>query len=142
MAAGYGWMNSLQRSEGSVARSMGERLEVWRELVDRCGRKPTRKRVHALRVVTLRLQAELEIDLAELPEASHQAQVILRFNKLGEKLRKVLGPVRELDVWIGKLEGLQGSLTDHAGYVPESAQTVTRQIEKLQSRFKARRRRL
>ena len=134
-------MNSGNRSDGSLASSMRERLEGWRKLVDRCGRKPTRKRVHALRVVTLRLQAELEIDLAELPEASHQAQAILRFNKLGEKLRKVLGPVRELDVWVGKLEGLRGSLTQHAGYIPESAQATTRQIEKLESRFKARRRR-
>jgi CHAD domain-containing protein len=124
-----------------VAGSVLERLEVWRQLVDRCGRKPTRKRVHALRVVTLRLQAELEIDLAELPQASHQAQAILRFNRLGEKLRKALGPVRELDVWDGKLDGLRGSLTEHAGYVPESAQAITRQIEKLESRFKLRRRR-
>lgn len=118
---------------------MRERLDVWRQLVDRCGRKPTRKRVHALRVVTLRLQAELEIDLAELPRATHAAQAILRFNKLGEKLRKALGPVRELDVWIGKLEGLRGSLTQHAGYVPASAQAVTHQIERLESRVEARR---
>lgn len=120
---------------------MQERLEEWIKLVDLCRQKPKRKSVHGLRVVTLRLQAELDFELTELPKASHQARAIMKFNKLGEKLRKVLGPVRELDVWVDKLEGLRGALTEHAGYVPESAQECTRQIEKLESRIGKRRRR-
>ena len=70
-------------------------------MVDRCGRKPTRKRVHALRVVTLRMQAEVEHELSELPCASHEAQAMVHFGKLAAKLRDALAPVRELDVWIG-----------------------------------------
>lgn len=121
---------------------MHDRLGEWRQLVDRCGRKPTRKRVHALRVVTLRLQAQLEFDLSELPRASHQAQAILRFGKQGEKLRKALGPVRELDVWVGKLQGLRASLAETAGYVPQSTHECIRQIERLELRLKERRKRL
>lgn len=135
-------MNSSKRSNGAVFTTMRDRLGEWRQLVDRCGRKPTRKRVHALRVVTLRLQAQLEFDLSELPRASHQAQAILRFGKQGEKLRKVLGPVRELDVWVGKLQGLQASLAESAGYVPRSTHACIRQIERLESRLKERRKRL
>ncbi|MGB7549792.1 MAG: hypothetical protein WBM14_18800, partial [Terracidiphilus sp.] len=35
-------------------------VEAWRQLLAECGRKPGRKRVHELRVATLRLQAEVE----------------------------------------------------------------------------------
>src|ERR1700719_1045519 len=117
MNEGYGLMNSGKRMGKSASVTTHERLEEWVKLAGRCGRKPTRKRVHALRVVTLRLQAELEMDLAEIPRASHQAQAILKFNKQGERLRKVLGPVREVDVWIAKLQGLRSSLAETAGYV-------------------------
>jgi CHAD domain-containing protein len=121
---------------------MHERLEEWVKLAGRCRRKPTRKRVHALRVVTLRLQAELEIDLAEIPRASHQAQAILNFNKQGERLRRVLGPVREVDVWIAKLQGLRASIAETAGYIPRSSHDSARQIQRLESRLKERRIRL
>lgn len=121
---------------------MHDRLGEWRRLIDRCERKPTRKRVHALRVVTLRLQAELEIDLAELPRASHQAQAILDFSKQGEKLRKALGPVREIDVWIGKLQGLRASLAESGGYVPRSTRECVRQIGQFEARLRQDRRRL
>jgi len=117
-----------------------DRVAAWRELLDECGRKPTRKRVHALRVVTLRIQAELEYQVADLPHASHQVQATLRFGKLAEKLRGVLAPVRELDVWIGKLQRLRASLIQGTGYVPRSTHECIRQIGKLEDRLKKRRR--
>src|SRR5215469_11877094 len=111
-------MNSLQTTAGMYSLTLRDRVDAWRELLDECGRKPTRKRVHALRVVTLRIQAELEHEVAELPHASHQAQAMLRFGKLAEKLREVLAPVREFDVWIGKLQRVRVSLDRTSGYVP------------------------
>jgi hypothetical protein len=66
---------------------------AWRKLVKRCGKKPTRKRAHALRVVTLRIQAEVENKVVDLPHASHPAQAMLRFGKLAEKLRAALRSV-------------------------------------------------
>jgi CHAD domain-containing protein len=128
-------MNNRKRLEGAAATTMRDRLGVWRELLDLCGRKATRKRVHALRVVTLRMQAELESDLAELPRASHQAQAILRFSKQAEKLRQALSPVRELDVWIGKLRGLRASLSETGVYVPRSMQESIRGIDRLEARL-------
>lgn len=133
-------MNSPKGSNGAGSVEIEDRLGEWRQLLDRCQRKPTRKRVHALRVVTLRLQAELEIDREELPSASHKVQAILEFNKQGEKLRKVLGPLRELDVWIGKLQGLRKSLGEAGDYVPRSTHDCIRQLERFEARLKGRRR--
>lgn len=135
-------MNSRKRWNGAGSISAYDRMEVWRQLLDRCERKPTRKRVHALRVVTLRLQAELDTELAELPRASHQAQAILAFSKQGEKLRKALGPVRELDVWIGKLQQLRAGLVEPGEYVPRSTRQCIRQLEQFESRLKGNRRRV
>jgi CHAD domain-containing protein len=132
-------MNTRKQLKGTASTTMRDRLAAWRELLDLCGRKATRKRVHALRVVTLRMQAELERDLAELPHASHQAQAILRFSKQAEKLRQALSPVRELDVWIGKLRGLRASLSEAGVYVPRSMQELIRGIDRLEARLKKKR---
>lgn len=132
-------MNSGKRLEKPGLTSVRDRLAQWRQLLERCGHKATRKRVHALRVVTLRVQAELERDLADLPRASHQAQAILRFGKRAEKLRQALGPVRELDVWIGKLRGLRGSLNTADEYVPRSTHECVRGIDRLEARLKMKR---
>jgi len=120
---------------------LAERLSDWRELVERCGRKPGKKRVHALRVATLRIQAEVHEKLRDLPCASHEAQAILRFEKLAHKLRDALGAVRELDVWIGKLRGLSQSLSDTTEYVPRSTRETARQIERLETRLAKKRER-
>jgi len=140
MNVGYSLMNFSRQSGRVISASMRERLASWRELLDLCGRKATRKRVHALRVVTLRIQAELERDLADLPRASHQAQALVRFGKRAEKLRRALGPVRELDVWIGKLQGLRASLTETGDYVPRSIYDCICGIDRLEDRLKQKRR--
>lgn len=133
-------MNSRKRADRVVApKSVRDRVVAWRRLLERCGVKATRKRVHALRVVTLRLQAELERDRNDLPGASHQAQAILRFSKQAEKLRRALSPVREFDVWIGKLRGLRTSLTETGDYVPRSMQESVRGIDRLEERIKKKR---
>jgi CHAD domain-containing protein len=139
MVEGYRLMNSRTQSGRVASATMHDRLIAWRELLDLCGRKATRKQVHALRVVTLRLQAELGRDLTDLPRASHQAQAILRFGKQAEKLRAELGPVRELDVWIGKLRGLRASLSDTGDYVPRSMHDWIDGIDRLEEQLKQKR---
>ncbi len=120
--------------------TLRDRLAEWRELIEACGRKPTRKRVHALRVITLRIQAEVEHEAGQLPVASHQAQAMLRFEKRASQLRKTLGLVRELDVWIAKLQRLRASLSESSEYVPRSTRETVRQIERLEERLIRRRR--
>jgi CHAD domain-containing protein len=132
-------MNSPGQAGGRASQSLRDRVGVWQKLVERCGKKPTRKRVHALRVVTLRIQAEVEHEMGELPHASHQAQAMLRFGKQAQKLRAALGSVRELDVWIGKLQDLRGSLSKTTEYVPRSTRDTVRQIERLEERLTRRR---
>lgn len=132
-------MNSSGESIATRA-NVRERVAAWRDLLEGCGRKPTRGRVHSLRVVTLRIQAELESELNDLPHASHQAQALLRFGKLGEKLRQSLGQVRELDVWIGKLAALRTSLSEETDYVPRSTRECMRQMERLEARLEKKRR--
>jgi CHAD domain-containing protein len=130
---------NLKRHAGKAYGTMQQRLAAWLELLGRCGSRPTRKRVHALRVATLRLQAELERDVSELPRASHQAQAMLQFGKQAEKLRQALGPVREIDVWIGKLRGLRTTLNKSGEYVPRSMQECLRGIDRLEDRLQRKR---
>ena len=79
--------------------------------------------------------------MRDLPRASHQAQAMLQFGKQAEKLRRALGPVREFDVWIGKLRDLRSSLIHSGDYVPRSArQECLRGIERLEDRCKRKRR--
>ncbi|MGA8090176.1 MAG: CHAD domain-containing protein [Terracidiphilus sp.] len=133
-------MNLRAKVDKPGAATLNERLAAWVELLARCESKPTRKRVHALRVATLRLQAELERNVSELPHASHQAQAMLQFGKQAEKLRRALGPVREIDVWIGKLRGLRASLGASGEYVPRSMQECLRGIDRLEDRLQRKRR--
>src|SRR5579871_792788 len=127
-------MNSPKKA-GKGGTALQDRLAAWADLLDRCDSKPTRKRVHALRVVTLRLQAELERDLSELPHASHQAQAMLRFGKQAEKLRQALGPVREIDVWISQLNELRASLNKPGEYTPRSMQECLQGADRLEDRL-------
>ena len=134
-------MNRTNASDQSKSQTLCDRVSSWRELVERCERKPTRKRVHALRVATLRIQAELADELNDLPRASREAQAMLRFAKLADKVRDALGSVRELDVWIGKLRGLCESLQDTMEYVPRSTRESIHQIERLEERLTKKRER-
>jgi CHAD domain-containing protein len=134
-------MKQNGRSERRESEKLADRLSNWRELIKRCERKPTRKRVHALRVVTLRVQAEVEDESYGLLRASHEAQTMLRFGKLAKKLRDALGAVRELDVWTVKLSGLRESLNETSTYIPRSSRETSRQLERLERRLLKRRER-
>ncbi|MFZ0747208.1 MAG: CHAD domain-containing protein [Terracidiphilus sp.] len=85
-------------------------VESWRRLLADCGRKPSRRRVHGLRVATLRLQAETEYWLERHGEDNPSAHAVKRWNRQAEKLRGTLSKVRETDVYLGKLHRLRGSV--------------------------------
>ncbi|HXS76036.1 MAG TPA: CHAD domain-containing protein [Terracidiphilus sp.] len=118
-----------------------DRFAEWPQLLERCGRKPTLKSVHALRVATLRMQVESQRKLDNLPGVSHEAQAIRRFGKVAQKLRDDLAPVRELHVWISKLRRLRESLRETPGYVPRSTRQLILQVERLEDRLKTKRKR-
>ena len=129
-----GHLRTLRRSRDQ------HRLEEWRQLLERCGRKPTRKRVHALRVVTLRILAQLENRIAGQGKDSAETFVAGRWIKLGENLRQALGPVREADVWLDKLNALRRSLADTNGHRVRSNKACIRQIDELKGRLLEKRR--
>ncbi len=142
---GYSNMNSGSTGANQPTPAMNEargrgRIEAWRQLLAQCGRKATRKRVHGMRVLTLRLQAELKHRLSDHELGDRNAQLGQRWGKQAEKLRQVLGPVREADVWLDKLAGLRAKLEKSGGYKPRSSRESAAQIEELEDKLKQKRR--
>ena len=86
-----------------------KQFEDWRELLGRCAEKSNRKRVHALRVATLRLKAEVDFRLLDAEATSGMGEAVQRWNKHAKKLRKVLSPVRDTDVHLELLERLRAA---------------------------------
>ena len=111
-------------------------------MLAQCSRKPTRKRVHNLRIVTLRIQAELQHRFRDDGADAESTIAANRWIKQAEKLRQVLGDTRETDVWIGKLDGLRTSLTETGTYVPRSNRECLRQIDRLEDKLQLNRREL
>jgi CHAD domain-containing protein len=129
-------MNSPVRTPGSEGWS---RFTDWQRLLVRCGRKPTRKRVHALRVATLRVLSVMEYQIAEGGVAAAGAKAATRWCKHASKLRRVLSSVRAADVWISKLDKLRKSLSATNAYVPRSDRECLRQIDGFQKRLRQKR---
>ncbi|MGH9605207.1 MAG: CHAD domain-containing protein [Terracidiphilus sp.] len=109
-------MNSGLRPAGLLPRqdakqgpeqNLREQMEAWRGLLGRCGRKPGRKRVHKLRVATLRLRAELEDCAGAEQKDAPAADAARRWRRHGKKVRRWLGPVRQADVYLGMLKRLR-----------------------------------
>jgi CHAD domain-containing protein len=120
-------------------------LEGWRRLLSECEQKPTRKRVHALRVATLRLQAQTEYWLGLHCREGYDADqpaapAVKKWQKEARHLRRALGAVRNCDIYLVKLQDLRGPLTTSTGYEPRSSRTPLRQIGQLERQFKRDRR--
>jgi CHAD domain-containing protein len=120
----------------SPRRDWSAHLDGWRALLAECSQKPTRKRVHLLRVATLRLQAQVQYWLDRHEPADSAVQAARRWNKLARHLRRALGAVRGFDVHLANLARVRSMLTASSGYAPRSSRASLRQIEALQSRFK------
>lgn len=125
--------------EASPQPEWRRRLEVWRILLAECTRKPSRKNVHALRSLTLRLRVALEHELLEQDADSGAARAFRRWNREGRKLRKALEPVRDADVYLTRLEGLSGSLQGTLEGETQLSPRCVRETGKLADRLKRQR---
>ncbi len=129
-------LHSVDLQRAAQERPEGRsQVEAWRRLLAACGRKAGRRRVHELRVATLRLQAQLEHGLGALEAEAPAARAARRWNKQAGKLRRVLGPVRDADVYLGKLAGLHESAAGPGGARLHSSRILLRQIDALERRF-------
>jgi len=115
-------------------------IAAWRELLDECLGKPTRGRVHALRVATLRLLADIPHWLQGHEPEQKSARAGQRWSKQAEKLRKALQPVRTVDVDLAKLLALRAQLVGHGANPVRANRRCLRQLDKLARRFRQMRR--
>ncbi len=122
-------------AEGQPRAEWHRQFEAWRRLLAECARKPSRKRVHGLRVTTLRLLAELEYWQREHGPEGLAERAVRRWTRQGQKLRRALRPVREADVYLGKLASLRGSLAEQQGYQPRCSRNCLRQIGDLEGKL-------
>lgn len=109
-----------------------QQFQNWRNLLSECAHKPVKGRVHALRVATLRLVAEVDRWLRERGYECSPNRAAKHWNTQAAKLRRALSKVRETDVHLGQLEDLRRLFVDPAGYQPRSSQIYLRQIGQLQ----------
>lgn len=116
-----------------------QQVEAWRQLLSQCGRKPSRKGVHGLRVATLRLQAGVEHWLRSQEPDAQATRAAKRWNKQGKKLRRVLNPAREADVSLGILAGLRASTAGPPEGQPHCGRSCLRQIGELEQKLMKRR---
>lgn len=114
-------------------------LDAWRELLAKCGNKPTKKRVHGLRVLTLRLQAESEHWLQQKVAGDPTVEAAQRWSKQADKLRKALSPVRDADVYLQMLETMRGPDLSGADENCQSSRDYARELDKLGRRLKRKR---
>jgi CHAD domain-containing protein len=121
--------------DAAAQAGFGLQVEAWRQSLELCGQKPSRKRVHSLRVATLRLQAGLEHWLRTQEPGPPDARAVKRWSEQGKKLRRALRPVREADVYLSKLASLHNpSAVPEEGQLPLSPRCL-RQIGKLEQRL-------
>jgi len=116
-----------------------QRLEAWRNLLAQCARKPSRKSIHALRSLTLRVQVGLEHSLQEQAADRTAAHAFQRWSKGGKKLRKALEPVRDADVHMARLDSLRDTVGGASeGESPLSPRCIC-EIDKFENRLRRRR---
>ncbi len=111
-------------------------VDAWRDLLAQCARKPSRKRVHALRSLTLRLRVRLEHGLGKQDADSKGVRAFRRWSKGGKKLRKALEPLRDADVFLARLASLRQSLKGTRDGEPQLSPRCLRHIEKLEALLK------
>lgn len=114
-------------------------MRAWCELLAQCGRKPDRKRIHRLRVATLRLQAALEFSLSSMDAGSSSAEPMERWVRQAKKLRHALGPVRQSDVSLDKLDRMRGWAEQAHNAPGASSKEYLGAIERIEGIVKRRR---
>jgi hypothetical protein len=116
-----------------------QQMEVWRDLLAQCTRKPSRRHVHALRSLTLRLRTTLEHQLLEQAPEPAAAQAFKRWKKVVKKLRRRLEPVRNADVYLARLDSLRKASGKAAGVEAKLSSRCRSEMDKLETRLKRRR---
>lgn len=113
-------------------------FEEWRELLSECGEKPTRKRVHSLRVATLRLKAEVDFWLLNQDAETLEGDAAKIWKKHAAKLRKALSPVRDTDIQLVMLSQMRAAITT-AGEKPPLTPEWLNEVEKLEDELRKQR---
>jgi len=117
-----------------------EQLASWNDLVSRCERKPSRKRIHALRIATLRLKAQTECWLRQVGAEDARARAAQHWMKQADKLRKVMSSVRDLDVFLQTLARLRGPEAALPADAPVASRNFVQEMDRLEVWLKRRRR--
>lgn len=94
------------RSLSPVQPKLQQMLEAWRDLIEQCVDKPSAKRVHGLRSATQRLEAALMFFLRRPLHDPAAVKTVLRWTRMSKKLRRALRPVRDTDVYLGRIGDL------------------------------------
>lgn len=116
-----------------------KRIDSWRETLERCSRRPGKKRVHAIRVATLRLQAPVEVWLRERSVDDAAGRAARKWLKQAEKLRKTLSPVRDLDVLLDLIATMQSPDAQGVEDQCRAGQSCVRELARLEQRLRRRR---
>jgi len=116
-----------------------QQLGAWRDLLAQCARKPSRRRVHALRALTLRIAVALEFGLREQAAEPAVERAFKCWKKEGKKLRRALRQVRDADVYLARLDGLREAHRVAAEGEPELSPRCLAEMDRLASRLKQRR---
>jgi CHAD domain-containing protein len=124
--------------QSAVQPDWQKQFEAWRELLAKCAEKPSRRRVHALRVAILRLRAEVDFWLLDQDAHDPLGDAARSWRKQADKLRKALSPVRDTDVYLDMLKKLH-SARGRTGDQSQLSQACVREIEKLEDRFQLKR---
>jgi CHAD domain-containing protein len=116
-----------------------QQLETWRKLLAQCARKPSRRSVHALRSLTLRLHVGLQRSLPEHAADPAAARAFQQWSKLAKRLRKALEPVRDADVHLARLDSLRKIFGGASEGEKQLNPRCIREIGKLEDRLRQQR---
>jgi CHAD domain-containing protein len=116
-----------------------QQLEIWRTFLAQCARKPSRRSVHALRSLTLRLQVGMEHSLREQAANSAAARAFQHWSKDAKKLRKALASVRNADMHLARLNSLRKTLGGASEGEKKLSPRCIREIHKLVVRIRKQR---
>jgi CHAD domain-containing protein len=81
----------------------------------------------------------MEHELQGQARGSAAARAVKRWEKAGKKLRRALGPVRDADVYMARLDGLRNPVGGATGGKPDLSPRCLREIDKLEARLEAER---
>jgi CHAD domain-containing protein len=116
-----------------------QQIEIWRTLLAQCAHKPSRRSIHALRSLTLRLQVGIEHSLRKQVANSAAARAFQQWCKDGKKLRKALEPVRDADVHLARLNSLRKTIGRASEGEKQLSHRCIREIGKLEDRLRRQR---